>query len=73
MVVKIEQNSFVQKCVCGHIIRHQYSSLEINGKFIILPVCEGCNKSIEILHLNSKNDEHSKKVTQIFAEVATQG
>lgn len=73
MIVKVEDSHFVQECVCGCKNRHLYSNLKIRGKFITLPMCSGCGKSIEVLLLNDKTDTHGLMVAQVFAKVATQG
>jgi hypothetical protein len=72
MITKVEETKCSQKCVCNDLLSHSYSSLGIQGGCIILPTCSKCG-SIEILYNNNADDEHSIRVTKIFAKVATQG
>ena len=72
MIVKVEADKLVQKCVCGGLCSVYYEDLQITGKFIQLPLCSVCG-SLEVLHNNDSDDDHSIKVMKIFAKVATQG
>ena len=72
MIIKIQDTSCVQKCVCGTLHKHEYSSLYIHQGFIQMPICADCG-SLEILHNNNAEDEHGIMVSRVFAKVATQG
>jgi formate dehydrogenase maturation protein FdhE len=72
MLAKVEQTKLSQKCVCGKLSSHLYSDLAIERNYIKLPACEDCG-SLEILYNNNADDDHSIKVTKVFAKVATQG
>lgn len=72
MITKVETTRCLQKCVCGQKYAHEYSSLQIQNKCIKLPLCPACG-SLEILYNNNGDDDHSIKVTKVFAKVATQG
>ena len=71
MITKVEDTKFTQKCVCGHLYAHTYSSVYIDKKFLALPICAECG-SLEILHNNNKDDSHGLLVSKVFAKVATQ-
>lgn len=72
MITKAEENNFTQKCVCGELCNHGYSGILITASFITLPVCGECG-SLEVLHNNNQDDQHSILVSKVFAKVATQG
>jgi hypothetical protein len=72
MITKVEDTQLIQKCVCGALHAHAYSVLNISTSFISLPTCSDCG-SLEVLHNNNQNDEHSLAVSKVFAKVATQG
>ena len=72
MIVKVENNGFVQKCVCGKLYQRAYSSYSIAASFITLTPCEDCG-SLEVLHSNNGDDEHSVMVAKVFVKIATQG
>lgn len=72
MITKVEDTQLIQKCVCGSLHAHPYSSLSISTNFIAIPICSDCG-SLEVLHNNNQNDEHSLAVSKVFAKVATQG
>lgn len=72
MITKVEKSQFFQKCVCGQLFAHDYTSFSIVNKVVKLPPCTKC-KSLEVLYNNNADDEHSLKVTKVFAKIATQG
>ena len=71
MIIKIEENKCVQKCVCGKLSGHKYSELKIINSYITMPPCQECG-SLEILKNNNGNDEHSILITKVFANIAIQ-
>jgi len=71
MIVKVETDTFNQKCAgCDKIHSLSYSDFVITANFITLHPCDQCG-SLEILNNNNRDDEHSLMVTRVFANVAT--
>lgn len=73
MIVKVDKNNFTQKCEgCGKLHSLSYSDFVITANFITLHPCDGCG-SLEVLCNNNLEDDHSVKVSKVFANIATQG
>lgn len=71
MIVKVDKNTFTQKCGhCGEIYSHRYSDFLITAKMVTLRPCAKCN-SLEILCNNNGNDSHGILVSRVFANIAS--
>lgn len=72
MIIKVEKDSFTQRCGhCKKLHKVLYSEIAITSGFIKLEACDQCG-SLEVLHNNNGDDDHSIMVTKVFAKVATQ-
>jgi len=70
MIVKIENNRYIQICEkCGAKIEHKYKDVKMkkDNVFINLPPCSTCN-SIEFIYLNNVDNKHGQKVSRLFAK-----
>lgn len=70
MIIKVENTDCIQICSsCGAKNIIGYSTLKAEGKFIKLPLCPSCGKSLEILCLGDSLNEYARIVAHIFAKV----